>query len=238
MARDESRFIFFLPHNLMSTDLELMFTVFKLMSIALELMFTACKHKFSRYRDTFFLVIANNRIKSPKQPKSHQIICVIQYFSVFLQTNEIINLKPSCVQRQLIGEILNRFERRGLRVAGMKMMQLSDEILREHYAHLVDKPFFPSLAASMQASPVVALALEGVDAVQVVRTMTGSTNGREAAPGTIRGDYSMSNQQNIVHASDSTSNAEIELRRFFKDEEIFDYQSGAFGYIYGSGEAK
>ena len=103
---------------------------------------------------------------------------------------------------------------------------------------LVDKPFFPSLAASMQASPVVALALEGVDAVQVVRTMTGSTNGREAAPGTIRGDYSMSNQQNIVHASDSTSNAEIELKRFFKDEEIFDYQSGAFGYIYGSGEAK
>ena len=155
----------------------------------------------------------------------------------------LVLLKPSCVQRQLIGEIVNRFERRGLRVAGMKMMQLSDEILREHYAHLVDKPFFPSLAASMQASPVVALALEGVDAVQVVRTMTGSTNGREAAPGTIRGDYSMSNQQNIVHASDSTSNAstsnaEIELKRFFKDEEIFDYQSGAFGYIYGSGEAK
>ena len=103
----------------------------------------------------------------------------------------LVLLKPSCVQRQLIGEIVNRFERRGLRVAGMKMMQLSDEILREHYAHLVDRPFFPSLAASMQASPVVALALEGVDAVQVVRTMTGSTNGREAAPGTIRGDYSM-----------------------------------------------
>jgi len=120
----------------------------------------------------------------------------------------------------------------------MKMMQLSDEILREHYAHLVDRPFFPSLAASMQASPVVALALEGVDAVQVVRTMTGSTNGREAAPGTIRGDYSMSNQQNIVHASDSTSNAAIELKRFFRDEEIFDYTSGAFGYIYGDGEAK
>ncbi len=193
----------------------------------IELMFTACEHNFSRCRDTFFLINANNRIKSPRQPKSHQIICVIQFFSVFLQTNEIINQSS-----------LNRFERRGLRVAGMKMMQLSDEILREHYAHLVDKPFFPSLAASMQASPVVALALEGVDAVQVVRTMTGSTNGREAAPGTIRGDYSMSNQQNIVHASDSTSNAEIELRRFFKDGEIFDYQSGAFGYIYGSGEAK
>ena len=85
----------------------------------------------------------------------------------------------------------------------------------------------------MQTSPVVALALEGVDAVQVVRTMTGSTNGREAAPGTIRGDYSMSN-----HASDSTSNAEIELKRFFRDEEIFEYVSGAFGFVYGDGEAK
>ena len=212
----------------MFSALELMFTVLEYMSIALELMFTACEHNFSRCRDTFFLINANNRIKSPRQPKSHQIICVIQFFSVFLQTNEIINQsreyhygKNSCFTE-----------------AQLWMMQLSDEILREHYAHLVDKPFFPSLAASMQASPVVALALEGVDAVQVVRTMTGSTNGREAAPGTIRGDYSMSNQQNIVHASDSTSNAEIELRRFFKDGEIFDYQSGAFGYIYGSGEAK
>ena len=165
-----------------------------------------------------------------------EILCLNKMNYVMEKT--LVLLKPSCVQRQLIGEIVNRFERRGLRVAGMKMMQLSDEILREHYAHLVDRPFFPAFAASMQASPVVALALEGVDAVQVVRTMTGSTNGREAAPGTIRGDYSMSNQQNIVHASDSTSNAEIELKRFFRDEEIFDYTSGAFGFIYGDGEAK
>ena len=150
----------------------------------------------------------------------------------------LVLLKPSCVQRQLIGEVVNRFERRGLRISGMKMMQLSDEILREHYAHLVDRPFFPALAASMQTSPVIALAISGVDAVQVVRTMTGSTNGREAAPGTIRGDYSVSNQQNIVHASDSTSNAQIELARFFRPEEIFDYQSGAFPYVYGDGECK
>ena len=156
-----------------------------------------------------------------------------QYLTHQIITNmekTLVLLKPSCVQRQLIGEIVNRFERRGLRIAGMKMMQLSDEILREHYAHLVDRPFFPALAASMQASPVIALALEGRDAVQVVRTMTGSTNGREAAPGTIRG--------NIVHASDSTSNAEIELKRFFRDDEIFDYTSGAFAYVYGDGEAK
>lgn len=150
----------------------------------------------------------------------------------------LVLLKPSCVQRQLIGEIVNRFERRGLRISGMKMMQLSTEILREHYAHLVDKPFFPSLAASMQASPVIALALSGKDAVQVVRTMTGATNGREAAPGTIRGDYSVSNQQNIVHASDSVENAAIELKRFFRPEEIFDYESNAFTYVYGEGECK
>lgn len=150
----------------------------------------------------------------------------------------LVLLKPSCVQRQLIGEIVNRFERRGLRISGMKMMQLDDQILREHYAHLADRPFFPTLADSMKASPVVALAITGVDAVQVVRTMTGSTNGREAAPGTIRGDYSMSNQQNIVHASDSTGNAAIELARFFRPEEIFDYVSGAQSFIYGIDECK
>ena len=148
----------------------------------------------------------------------------------------LVLLKPSCVQRQLIGEVVNRFERRGLRIAGMKMMQLSDDILREHYAHLADKPFFPTLAASMQASPVIALALEGIDAVQVVRAMTGATNGRAAAPGTIRGDYSMSNQQNIVHASDSPENAIIELNRFFKPEEIFDYTPGVFQYLYANDE--
>ena len=150
----------------------------------------------------------------------------------------LVLLKPSCVQRQLIGEVLSRFERRGLRISGLKMMQLTDEILREHYSHLADRPFFPGLAASMQTSPVVALALSGVDAVHVVRQMAGVTNGREAAPGTIRGDYSMSNQQNIVHASDSVENAMIELNRFFRPEEIFDYQSGAFSYIYGEGECK
>jgi len=145
-------------------------------------------------------------------------------------------LKPSCVQRQLIGEIITRFERRGLRIAGLKLMQLTDEILREHYSHLVDRPFFQSLADSMMDSPVVAMALEGKDAVHVVRTMTGSTNGREAAPGTIRGDYSVSNQQNIVHASDSSENAIIEINRFFKPEEVIDYKSSVLNYIYGDGE--
>lgn len=134
----------------------------------------------------------------------------------------LVLLKPCTFERGLIGEIINRFEKRGLRIAGMKMLQLDDEILAEHYAHLVSKPFFGILKASMMRTPVVAMCLEGVDAIAVVRTMTGSTNGRNADPGTIRGDYCMSNQQNIVHASDSPESAEVELKRFFRAEEIFD----------------
>lgn len=148
----------------------------------------------------------------------------------------LVLLKPSCVQRQLIGEIVHRFERRGLRIAGMKMMQLNEAILRDHYSHLVDRPFFPALAASMMASPIVAMAISGVEAVSVVRAMTGYTNGRVADPGTIRGDYSMSNQQNIVHASDSIENAAIELKRFFRPEEIFEYESATLGFIYAVNE--
>lgn len=103
------------------------------------------------------------------------------------------------------------------------MMQLTEPLLREHYAHLVDRPFFPILLRSMMATPVVVLALKGVDAVAVVRGMTGVTKARNAAPGTIRGDFGMSGQENIVHASDSPESATVELARFFKPEEIFDY---------------
>ena len=135
----------------------------------------------------------------------------------------LVLLKPSCVERNLIGEVIGRIERKGLVICGMKMIQLDENILREHYAHLVDKPFFPTLCKGMMASPVVALCLKGVDVVRVFREMTGVTNGRKAAPGTIRGDFSMSGSQNIIHASDSVENAEIEINRFFKPEEIFDY---------------
>lgn len=148
----------------------------------------------------------------------------------------LILLKPSCVSRGLIGEVTNRLERKGLVICGMKMIQLDEKVLREHYAHLVDKPFFPTLAQGMMATPVVAMCLKGVDAVEVVRTLTGVTNGRKAAPGTIRGDYSMSGSQNIIHASDSVENAEIEINRFFKPEEIFDYNPAAFNFIYSADE--
>ncbi len=142
-------------------------------------------------------------------------------------------LKPCTVQRGLIGEILNRFEKKGLKLVGLKMAQLNDEILAQHYAHLVDRPFFPGLKRSMMASPVVLCCFEGVDAIEVVRLMAGATNGRKALPGTIRGDYSMSGQQNIVHASDGPETAAAEIKRFFKDEELYSYDNVAcakFGY--------
>lgn len=148
----------------------------------------------------------------------------------------LVILKPSAVERNLIGEVITRIERKGLIICGMKMMQLDEAILREHYAHLVDKPFFPSLVESMTASPVVVMCLKGVDAVSVFREMTGVTNGRKAAPGTLRGDFSMSGQMNIVHASDSVENAKIELARFFKPEEIFDYTPKNVTFLYGDGE--
>lgn len=148
----------------------------------------------------------------------------------------LVLLKPSTVQRELIGKVITRFEEKGLRIVGLKMMQLDEKILREHYAHLVDRPFFPSLLRSMMATPVVAMALKGVDVVKVVRAMTGATNSREAAPGTIRGDFGMSGQENIVHASDSPENAAIEVARFFRPEEIFDYTPLVTPAIYAPDE--
>ncbi len=134
-----------------------------------------------------------------------------------------IILKPSTIQRGLVGDVLTRFQRKGLQITAMKMAQLTEAILREHYAHLIEKPFFPDLLRSMMATPVILMVLKGKDAVEVVRQMIGSTNCRKAAPGTIRGDFGMSGQENIVHASDSIDNAIIEINRFFKPEEIYDY---------------
>lgn len=148
----------------------------------------------------------------------------------------LVILKPSCVMRSLVGEVTRRFEQKGLRLAGMKMIQLTDEQLNEHYAHLADKPFFPRIKASMQASPVIVCCYCGVDAVEVVRALTGATNGRKALPGTIRGDFSMSFQENIIHTSDSPENAVVELNRFFKPEEIFDYTLPTHNALYASDE--
>ncbi|MBQ0103787.1 MAG: nucleoside-diphosphate kinase [Prevotellaceae bacterium] len=148
----------------------------------------------------------------------------------------LVILKPSAVQRQLVGEVTARFERKGLRLCGMKMMQLTDELLNRHYSHLASKPFFQRIKDSMMAAPVVCCCYEGVDAVETVRAMTGSTNGRKAAPGTIRGDFGMSFQENIIHTSDSPENAVVEIYRFFKPEEIFDYKLANMQFLYANDE--
>ncbi len=150
----------------------------------------------------------------------------------------LVILKPSAIARGLIGDILARIERKGLIITGLKMMQLDEAILREHYAHLVDRPFFPSIVESMTATPVIVICLKGVDVVSVFRKMTGVTNGRNAEPGTLRGDFCMSGQANIVHASDSVENARLEIKRFFKPEEIFDYTPLMLPFLYGDDELK
>lgn len=148
----------------------------------------------------------------------------------------LVLLKPCTLQRALAGEIISIFEKKGLQICGMKMMQLDDAILSEHYAHLSAKPFFQRVKDSMMTAPVVALCLAGVDAVAAVRALAGPTNGRLAAPGTIRGNYCMSFQENIVHASDSPETAAVELARFFRPEEIFSYRSATFDYLYANDE--
>ncbi len=148
----------------------------------------------------------------------------------------LVILKPSCLQRGLVGEVTKRFEQKGLRLAGMKMCQLTDEQMSQHYAQHQDKPFFQQLKDAMIVTPVIVCCYEGVDAVEVVRQMAGTTNGRKALPGTIRGDLSMSFQENIVHTSDSPETAAIELRRFFREGEIFDYPQPQFPFLYASDE--
>lgn len=150
----------------------------------------------------------------------------------------LVLIKPNALQRGLVGDIVTRFERKGLRIVGMKMMFMSDAIVNEHYAHLVERPFFPYLKASMQAAPIIACCVEGAEAVETVRLMVGVTNSRKALPGTIRGDFSMSGEQNVVHASDSVENALIEIGRFFKPDELFDYESAVTRFEYGGEESQ
>ena len=148
----------------------------------------------------------------------------------------LVILKPSCLQRGLVGEVTKRFEQKGLRLCGMKMCQLTDEQMSQHYAQHAGKPFFQQLKDAMMVTPVIVCCYEGVEAVEVVRQMAGVTNGRKAMPGTIRGDFSMSFQENIVHTSDSIETAKIELQRFFKEDEIFDYPQPQFFFLFASDE--
>src|SRR3989339_488999 len=133
----------------------------------------------------------------------------------------LVLLKPDALQRDLLGEIIRRFELKGLKIVALKFVRLSDEMLTEHYAHLADKPFFASLKQFMMQTPVVGLVLEGIDSVESVRKIVGATNPRAADAGTIRADFSMNVPSNLIHASDSPEAAATEVKRFFKDDEIF-----------------
>lgn len=135
----------------------------------------------------------------------------------------LILLKPDCVQKAHCGEVIARFEAAGFAIRGTKMIRLSDEILADHYSHVADKPFFPSIVEFMQSAPVIALVLEGDDVIAKVRDMLGPTNSKEADPGTIRGDFGEDMMINVCHASDSPENGEIEVKRFFAESEIFSY---------------
>jgi len=148
----------------------------------------------------------------------------------------LVLIKPDAVQRGLVGEIATRFEKKGLKLVGMKMMSLDEAVLREHYAHIADKPFFPGVSKFMQSSPVVAMCWEGLDVVETVRRITGITKAREAEAGSIRGDFAMSVSCNVIHASDSLENAMAEVKRFFNPDQIFDYDKSEFVHVYGEDE--
>ena len=148
----------------------------------------------------------------------------------------LIILKPDCLQRNLLGEILKRFENKGLKIAGLKMGRISDEQIDEHYSHHKDKPFFGGLKGFMQSAPVIFVAIEGFDAINAVRVIVGPTVGRKADAGSIRGDFSMSHSNNIVHASDSAEAAEAEIKRFFEDGEIYDYEKDDWKWVYADDE--
>lgn len=150
----------------------------------------------------------------------------------------LILIKPDAIQRGFVGEIVSRLERKGLKLVGMKMMALDEAILREHYAHLADKPFFAGLNKFMQSTPVIVICFEGLEAVNAVRLVCGITKAREAEPGSIRGDLAMSISCNVVHASDSVEAAEREVKRFFKTDEIFEYNKSEYEHVYAEEERK
>jgi nucleoside-diphosphate kinase len=132
----------------------------------------------------------------------------------------LILLKPDCVQRRLMGRILARFEDKGLNIVAMKMMRVTPELAKKHYAEHVQKPFYPALESFITGGPIVAMIVEGLEVIRVVREMLGATSGLKAVPGTIRGDYSSSRQMNLVHASDGPEAAAREIALYFKNDEI------------------
>jgi len=133
----------------------------------------------------------------------------------------LVIFKPDCLEQKHVGDVLGRFEKAGFSVIGCKMIRLSPQVLREHYSHVADKPFYPEIERFMSSRPVIVMALQGDGIVQKVRDLLGPTDSRKAAKGTIRGDFGTEMMKNVVHASDSDENARIEIARFFKPDEVF-----------------
>lgn len=143
-----------------------------------------------------------------------------------------VMVKPDGVQRGLIGKIISRLERKGLKIVAMKMMKIGESLAEEHYVEHKEKPFFKDLIGYITSGPVVAMVIEGKEAIKVVRDLVGKTNPREALPGTIRGDYGMDVGRNVIHASDSLESAKREINLFFKEEEIVSYSKADEIWIY------
>ncbi len=143
----------------------------------------------------------------------------------------LILIKPDGVQRGLVGRIIDRYESRGLRIAGLKLVQVERSLAEQHYAVHADKPFFGGLIEFITSSPLVAMAVEGTNAVAVCRAVNGATRPHEAAPGSIRGDFALETGMNLVHASDSEENAATELALWFDETELFDYQRSVDAWI-------
>lgn len=143
----------------------------------------------------------------------------------------LVLLKPDCVQRRLMGRVISRFEEKGLNVIAMKMLQVTPHLAKQHYAEHVSKPFYPGLEKFITASPIVALVVEGLEVIRVVRDILGATSGLKAAAGTIRGDYSSSRQMNLVHASDGPEASAREINLYFKPEEILAYEPTLLGWL-------
>ena len=140
-------------------------------------------------------------------------------------------LRPGVLNRRIAGEVINRLERKGLRLVGLKMMQISSELASKHYAEHKEKPFFGELCSYITSAPVVAMVWEGDDCVTIVRKVVGATKPSEAAPGTIRGDFCAHTNYNVIHASDSDESAAREIGLFFKDEEIFNWEDSLKDWI-------
>ena len=148
----------------------------------------------------------------------------------------LVLLKPDCVQRRLMGRVISRFEEKGFNIVAMKLLQVTPELSKQHYAEHLSKPFYPALESFITASPIVAMVLEGLEAIRVTRDILGATNGLKAAAGTIRGDFSSSRQMNLVHASDGPEAAAREIALYFQSHEICGYEPTLLPWFRASDE--